>query len=388
MTQDPQSLQLKAQAAMTAIAQGDGETAKTNFEQVLSAGHDQPEIWLGLALAHQVLKDDDGMIAALDRTLASDPQNIRALIMKGDAIWTRGEPQSAVTFYKRVLTLVPDVAALPPPARDAIRNIQARVDQYKGDMQKHLTQRFAENGLINTDKIPSRFQHALDLLYEIRERYEQQPRALYYPELPARQFYEPRDYAWTSSLLAAEAAIREEFLALKSNRNLFTPYIHATGNSPINPDHPLLDNEDWSAMHIVKNGVVDQEVARRMPTVLKALEGAPLERVAGRGPTILVSRLAPGSKIGAHTGYLNTRLTCHLPIVIPGQCGIRVGNETRHWRSGEMLMFNDSIDHEAWNDSAEERYVLIFFVWRPELPEAERNLVKHLLEGVDLYNPD
>jgi len=150
----------------------------------------------------------------------------------------------------------------------------------------------------------------------------------------------------------------------------------------------LLDNEDWSAVHIQKNGVVDAELAALMPTVLDVLEQAPLERVDGRGPTVLISRLASGAHIPPHTGYLNTRLTCHLPIIIPGDCSIRVGNETRQWCSGEMLMFNDTINHEAWNRSNQERFVLIFFVWRPELSAADQTLVKALLEGIDTYAPD
>ena len=82
--------------------------------------------------------------------------------------------------------------------------------------------------------------------------------------------------------------------------------------------------------------------------------------------------LRAGARIPAHRGVNNTRLTCHLPLIVPPGCGFRVGNEVREWREGEILIFDDSIEHEAWNDSAEDRVMLIFDIWRPELTEQEK----------------
>ena len=68
---------------------------------------------------------------------------------------------------------------------------------------------------------------------------------------------------------------------------------------------------------------------------------------------------------------LNTRLICHLPLIVPPGCGFRVGNETREWEEGKLLIFDDTIEHEAWNESDQDRVVLIFDIWRPELSEAD-----------------
>ena len=98
------------------------------------------------------------------------------------------------------------------------------------------------------------------------------------------------------------------------------------------------------------------------------------------------SRLRPGARIEPHTGFLNSRLICHLPLVTPKNCFLRVGNETREWKKGEAWVFDDSIEHEAWNASDETRIVLIFSIWRPELSAEERKLVSTLLQGVDKYS--
>lgn len=83
---------------------------------------------------------------------------------------------------------------------------------------------------------------------------------------------------------------------------------------------------------------------------------------------------------------MNARLIVHLPLIVPGQCALRVGNETRAWREGELLIFDDSIEHEAWNSSQEPRIVLILDVWRPELTAKERDLVAAMLAAIDQFD--
>jgi aspartyl/asparaginyl beta-hydroxylase (cupin superfamily) len=72
-------------------------------------------------------------------------------------------------------------------------------------------------------------------------------------------------------------------------------------------------------------------------------------------------------------------------LIIPDDCGFRVGNQTRQWALGEAFLFDDTIEHEAWNHSSEDRFVLIFEVWKPELNEAEQELITRMLTAVDSY---
>jgi len=88
--------------------------------------------------------------------------------------------------------------------------------------------------------------------------------------------------------------------------------------------------------------------------------------------------------IPPHHGQTNCRYICHLPLKVPTGAWIRVGSDKRFHQRGELLAFDDSIEHEAKNDSQEDRVVLIFDVWRPELTQEERHLVQELFSAVDM----
>jgi aspartate beta-hydroxylase len=111
-------------------------------------------------------------------------------------------------------------------------------------------------------------------------------------------------------------------------------------------------------------------------------------RVKNRSPSILFSLLRPGAKIPPHTGRANTRLICHLPLMVPENCGLRVGNDVRAPVEGKVWAFDDTIEHEAWNLSAHNRVVLIFEIWKPELSEQERGLVNGMFEAIDAQSGD
>jgi aspartyl/asparaginyl beta-hydroxylase (cupin superfamily) len=134
----------------------------------------------------------------------------------------------------------------------------------------------------------------------------------------------------------------------------------------------LLDNKDWSALFLVENGWMVPKVVERCPRTWELLLKLPLPRISGWGPTAMFSLLKGGARIAAHTGMFNTRLVCHLPLIVPPGCRFRVGNEVREWEVGKLLIFDDTIEHEAWNDSTEDRVILIFDIWRPELSEQEQ----------------
>jgi aspartyl/asparaginyl beta-hydroxylase (cupin superfamily) len=114
-----------------------------------------------------------------------------------------------------------------------------------------------------------------------------------------------------------------------------------------------------------------------------ALRDAPLTRVPGRSPNVLFSQLRPGARIPPHHGFVNTRLIVHLPLVVPSGCAFRVGNETRAWVEGRAWLFDDTIEHEAWNESDRTRVILLFETWRPELTGAERAQVTALFQAID-----
>ena len=103
--------------------------------------------------------------------------------------------------------------------------------------------------------------------------------------------------------------------------------------------------------------------------------------IAGSSPNAMFSLLAPKTAIPPHVGVSNVRLVCHLPLIVPEGCWFRVGGETRYWRKGEALVFDDTIEHEALNPSDELRVVFIFDVWRPDLEPIERQAIAAAIEA-------
>ena len=103
---------------------------------------------------------------------------------------------------------------------------------------------------------------------------------------------------------------------------------------------------------------------------------APDATIPGKAPSAFFSILRPGKHIPPHTGVTNTRAIVHLLLVVPGQCRFRVGGETREWVEGEAFAFDDTIEHEAINESDKDRIVLIFDTWNPHLSERERELLR------------
>jgi aspartyl/asparaginyl beta-hydroxylase (cupin superfamily) len=60
-----------------------------------------------------------------------------------------------------------------------------------------------------------------------------------------------------------------------------------------------------------------------------------------------------------------------------------VGGETRQWEEGKAFAFDDTIEHEAWNNSAATRIVLIFDVWNPHLTVDEQQYLAKFFDIVE-----
>lgn len=158
----------------------------------------------------------------------------------------------------------------------------------------------------------------------------------------------------------------------------FRPYVAFDPTQPVNQWQELNHSPRWSAWFLWKDGVRQEANCARCPATAALLDGLPLLDVPGKAPTVMFSILQPRTRIPPHTGSANARTTIHLPLVVPEGCGFRVGAETREWRVGEAWGFDDTIEHEAWNDSGRPRAILILDTWNPLLTEAERAAVRIL----------
>jgi len=111
-----------------------------------------------------------------------------------------------------------------------------------------------------------------------------------------------------------------------------------------------------------------------------------MAEIGGLCPNAMFSALAPHTEIPPHTGETNARLVVHLPLIVPDNCTYRVGFEQRTWKEGELLIFDDTIEHMARNDSDALRVVLIFDVWNPLLEPGEREAVRALAAAARTFN--
>jgi aspartyl/asparaginyl beta-hydroxylase (cupin superfamily) len=368
-----------------AFERGDFASARGALEQLLLVRPEDFGAAFGLAIACRALGDGEAKLAAIDRVLAGDPRHLLALMMKGDHFDQAGDGRSAQAFYQAVLTRAPPLNGLPPPLRDAVRRAAAQVEKYKRDFETSLMASVVQAGF-DPAKPGGRFGHALDLMFGRKQIFPQAPTGFYFPELPQRQFFERSEFPWLAALEAKTETIRGELEAMMGVADDFRPYLETLDNRPPGEFDTLRDNPDWGAYYLIRGGEVVADAAARFPATMAALDEVPLCLAPGRTPSVLFSRLVRRTRIPAHHGQVNARLICHLPLIVPPGCGLRVGNETRSWVEGETLIFDDSIEHEAWNNSDRTRVVLLFDIWRPELSEEERGLVAALLAAVGDYD--
>ena len=369
---------------IAALRQGDALSARAAFERLEAAGLGTPQLRLLIAQACAMLGDGPGSHRALDRVLAVEPTNLYALIMRGDLL-ARHDDRAAVTWYRAALTHAAQAGNLPADLIQRLRHAERAVADAGTAFRVHLADSLAANGISIATAGP-RFAESLDLLAGRAEVQLQQPTSFYYPQLAPRPFFEREDFPWVAALEGAAAAMRTELAAVLGDVSALSPYVAAQPNRPAK-HHPLLADPRWSAFHLFYDGAPVPANAARCPATMAALARVPIPAIAGRSPIAMFSVLQAGTHIPPHHGMINTRLICHLPLIVPTGCRLRVGNETRMVEVDRVMIFDDSMEHEAWNDGDSTRAVLLFEIWRPELDETERTALTTLFEAITLYAP-
>jgi hypothetical protein len=310
--------------------------------------------------------------------------DLKTLLARADDFAARGDVRAAVAFYQTALKGVHSVAGLDPQTVADLQRAQAFVMERAREFQQSLEDAVASAGP-GDPAGTLRLAHSLEILKGERQLYPQQPSVLYYPYLAQRQFFERQEFDWAPALEAATPAIREELVALVNEGADFRPYVENDPDRPHRDFHGLNENRDWTALYLWRDGKPVEANARRCPKTMAALEQVPLSHIGSRTPAVLFSRLEPGAHIPPHTGMLNCRLICHLPLIVPNGCWLRVGNETREWEEGKLLIFDDSIEHEAKNPTGELRIILLFDIWRPEVGEQERAGISAIFDSIDRF---
>jgi len=376
------------QQGVAALKSGKAIEARRHFEDIIAFTKNSPGAYLGLAYACNQMSDAKAMLEALDQVLKLQPTNVYALLLKADYLQISGKKRQALSFYQGALTAAGRLQLVPEDMKAGLERAQQAVQNSAKEYKDFLYNSLRNKG-IEVEKTSRRFLMSFNLAVGETQLFLQQPTRYYFPELPQIQFYERTDFDWVEDLEAATGDIREELMHVLREDAQFPPYLaDVEGIAHLN-NRELIDNPAWGAFFFWKNGPFMEQNAERCPKTLAALKKIDMPYIANHSPSALFSLLKGGTHIPPHNGMLNTRLICHLPLIVPENCGtLRVGSESRPWVEGEVLIFDDSIEHEAVNNSSKTRVVLLFDIWRPELSLEDRAFVTALLESSNEYTRD
>jgi aspartyl/asparaginyl beta-hydroxylase (cupin superfamily) len=372
--------------ARRALAAGDPLAASVLLEQVVVMAPRNLNFWLSLAAARRALKRHDAELNALERALALDPTHLVVLLQKGALLDLMGKPRSAAVVYGHALQTLAPGTTLPPPVQAHVQHAEKRVQENAVALSAMIDTRLAAVRQAQAADEHMRFDRCLDRLLGRRRIYTPEPTFMLFPFLRNYEFFARSASPWLEELESATESIRDELLGvLTDDKDGIEPYIAFADGLPLRQWKDLNHSRRWSAYFLFNQGRREEAHLARCPRTALALNCVPQVDIAGRGPTAFFSILDSRTKIPPHTGVTNTRVTAHLPLIVPPGCRFRVGGDIREWRVGAGWVFDDTIEHEAWNDSDEPRAILIFDVWNPELTQLERDLVRETTIAIAKY---
>lgn len=307
-------------------------------------------------------------LPAFKKAFALHGQQIRYSLFLGAALWETGDKAAALELWSlaadydaavRIAQYQPGADAL---TRHCSNIADTEIRRHMSALHTKSIAALPDPGRIKTAMWPQT--HFGDVDYP-----ENGPRPymFFVPDFPAVPTFSRTQTAWTQPLEAAFDSIKTEFLTLSGQTA--APYVDAKGF--MGPEWNALKGQDsWSSVHLYKDGQPTEDTAR-CPQTCAVMNQIPVVEHNGNPMEVFFSVLKPGTHIPPHFGLANSRLTVHLPLIIPNDCAIRVSNTVHEWVEGETFLFDDSYNHEAWNKSDQTRVVLIFEAWRPDMTPGE-----------------
>ncbi len=372
-----------AAAGLLTLRARDAAQAKVLVEEAIALAPDNPRYRVNLAVVLRELGDQAAELRTLEVALTLDPYFFAANLQKGSLFELQGKRKQAASAYHAALSSLRPGMAMPAALRPALEHAQQSVKAHFHELEEWLERRLAPVRAQFAAAAQDRVDDCLAVFLGRKRIYHSQPTLTHFPRLPAIPFFDRSQFPWLAALEAATSDISRELgRMLEDWRDEFVPYVSHAPGSPLSQWTDLNNSRRWSALFLYKDGERQHRSMERCPRTAAALAQVPLLEIPGRAPTVFFSRLQPKTRIPPHTGSSNTRLTVHIPLLVPPGCGFRVGAEVREWQIGTALVFDDTIEHEAWNDSQEQRIVLIFDIWNPLLTPAERELMAVATAGI------
>ena len=366
-----------AQADRAAVA-GNLRDAQRLLLQAVESSPGDCLLHLKLAGLQRAGGDPDAALQSVQRALAIEPRDFTALLLHASLLEQLGRP-TAAQAWSHALAQRPEGDA-PAHLRSVIAQAERRVEDWNNSREGSMIAATAPAEARATADEIHKIQRFRNNRLRRTRPFHSEPTDFHFPGLTEREFHPRERFPWLADLEAATGMMSAELKAvLSAERSELVPYVQYDDHLPMDQWRPLNRSLDWTAIHLLENGKPVEANARHCPGTLKLLQKLPQPDIPNSSPNAMFSLLAPGIRIPPHVGVSNARLVCHLPLIIPEGCWFRVGAETRHWKVGEALVFDDTIEHEAMNPSDELRVVFIFDIWHPDLSDIEREAVAALV---------
>jgi aspartate beta-hydroxylase len=210
----------------------------------------------------------------------------------------------------------------------------------------------------------------------------QKPRFFFVPDVPSLPYLDPDSQPWSGVLRDAYPGIRAEAIGLLQGTAGFENFVRLRLGDRLE-NYLGGPQPSWEAFFFFRHGKRFAENHARCPLTSTVLESIELCDIADHAPEVCFSLLAPDTHILPHYGVTNARVVMHLPLVVPRDCALNVLEAGEHtWREGELMMFDDTFQHEAWNRSKTPRLILLMDCWNPALSTVEKQATTRLIESI------
>jgi aspartate beta-hydroxylase len=351
--------------------------ARELYQRAIAIDGKSAVLWLNLAAACRSIGDAAAESESLQKALALEPRYVAALLHKAELLERLDKPMAAIQMFEAALASMAPNESIPQHMAPAIAHAREVVAANARALEVFLERELEPVRRLHSGEDQHRYDACRDILLGKRRAYSSLPKDAYFPYLPAIEFFPREDFPWLGILEEATEDIAAEALAaLRGQPADFSPYVAFPPGTPLDQWALLNHSMDWTVYSLLHDGGPVPAHQAACPKTSAVLAQLPMCDVPGYAPGAYFSVLKPRTRLPPHTGTTNTRSIVHLPLVIPEGCRFRVGSQTRSWQKGKAWVFDDTIEHDAANDSDQIRIVLIFDVWNPLLTSAERDLVR------------
>lgn len=361
------------------MARGDVRQAQSLLELAAQRGRDASTL-MRLATVRRSVGDLPGAVKCAAAAVELEPRNFLMSLMLGSLREATGALYAAQRAYRSACAYAPrDLSFQPALTRqlEHARKIVDAADRWRDRLLHWRPER------ANLD--PAEDRRMREFRSNILDSVDAGPLAppfFMVPGIKAKRFFDAAQFGGAGEIERNTEAVRAEFLALADSRSeQLSSSLAGLHGDAIGAGRAA---GKWSMIPLIRNGRVVDQFASQCPRTMELAGLLDMPRIPLISPSLYFSVLEPGSRIPPHIGITNARLIAHFPLIVPDNCGLRVGDETRRWEVGKALVFDDMTTHEAWNESDRIRVVLIADLWRPELTTAERSAVAELMDCPDV----